>query len=303
MTPYSQRDTKWGNVKLGYGNTLIKTYGCTITALGSLLDTQPNITNEKLKANNGFTTYGNKNLIIWAAIPKAFSQVESVYRYYTYNNTKVVQAIKDNGGCLVEVDAAPIGSPRTSHWVLFIGNKQCMDPWVGQIVPTSKFPILLGYAVIKTKKAVPPVITPNPDALTECLRDYGELKEKVNKELLPTIDSLRIERDEIRRENDTYKEQQKKIADQLDCENQFPIIIGKIEGLLKKEDDLVKVQDENLELQDTITENYVEEVKTTVFPPEEEEKKGTVKPPAISIPSNPSESFLKAFLRFIGIRK
>ncbi len=137
---------------------------------------------------------------------------------------------------------------------------------------------------------------PNPDALEACLKDHVMLVDKIEKELKPTIIDLETERDDLKRQNNTYKDQQIALSKQLDCENQFPAITGKIEGLLKKEDDLVDVQDQNLDLQETITDNYIEEVKTTVFPP-------TIPKEPTPTASPPGKSFLGAILDFIFRRK
>lgn len=156
------------------------------------------------------------------------------------------------------------------------------------------------YGWLRPKKAP---IAPNPDALEACLKDHVMLVDKIEKELKPAIHDLETERDELYRANKTYREQQETLAKELDCPNQFPDILGKIEGLKKKEDDLTVVQDQNLDLQETITDNYVEEVKTTVFPKEKEENEEPVKSPAISIPSTHAGSFLEALLRLLRLRK
>lgn len=177
MTIYSQRDFRWGNKKLGYGDTFIKSYGCTITALAQLLllngyDETPATVNDKLKANNGFTG-ANKNLLVWGAIAKAF-EARHIKRDYTYSNAEVLSAIKNYKGCLVEVDGEKIGAPK--HWVLYIGNGKALDPWTGKEISTSYYPPL-GYSVISVEKLNMPEPTAkfdvNVDLSSEIEADAG----------------------------------------------------------------------------------------------------------------------------------
>ena len=59
MTPLSQRNPLWGNKYLGFSNTYIRDYGCTITGLSMILGTTPDVVNDRLKAVNGFAN-GNR---------------------------------------------------------------------------------------------------------------------------------------------------------------------------------------------------------------------------------------------------
>ena len=126
----SQRDPKWSNKKLGFSETLIKDYGCTITCIGMKFGVTPDVVNECLKAVNGFLS---GNLVIWKKLEEALPGVKFVYKYGEYDNEKV----KQNLPCIVEVNGAPIGGDR--HWVLFIGNQKIYDPWDGQEKPTSAY--------------------------------------------------------------------------------------------------------------------------------------------------------------------
>lgn len=144
MTNYSQRDSRWKDIPLGFpkaGQT-IGGYGCTITSLGNLIDTAPDIINEKLKMVQGF----QESSILWTKINEAFPFLQFIWRGYTYENEKVLQAINDNKGCLVEVDGTPIGGLR--HWVLYIGNKKLIDPWDGKEKETTTYKAV-GYSIIK----------------------------------------------------------------------------------------------------------------------------------------------------------
>lgn len=151
MTPLNQRDPRWSRIALGTSNTTIGSHGCTITCIAMLAGTTPDVVNKRFKAlpkdKNGNTGFANGNLVVWTRIREAFPDLEFRWRSYTYNN----DVIKTNVPTMVEVDFD--GSPRSndSHWVVFIGNKQLLDPWYGKQRPTSSYPILKGYALVKKK--------------------------------------------------------------------------------------------------------------------------------------------------------
>jgi hypothetical protein len=149
-----QRDPRWCNIPLGWGDGSIGNYGCLLTSLTSLAG-RYNVAeaNNLFKANDVFAY----NLVLWANVPKAFKSLEFVYRYYYYDNAKVADYVYNKKiPVVVEVDAAPIGSPRSSHFVLFLGDQKCLDPWVGQLRSTSDFPLRKGFALYNY--VTPPVI-------------------------------------------------------------------------------------------------------------------------------------------------
>ena len=75
----SQRDIRWDSKKLGYSNTTIGRYGCTITCISYLANTTPDVANDKLKKVKGFTN----NLVIWSKIHEAFPELEYAHRIYS----------------------------------------------------------------------------------------------------------------------------------------------------------------------------------------------------------------------------
>ena len=147
MTPLSQRNPLWGNKYLGFSNTYIRDYGCTITGLSMILGTTPDVVNDRLKAVNGFA---NGNLVIWSKIPEAFPGI-SQRRIWTYNNDDVKNNVPN---VMVEVPPNAIGGVSGKHWVVFIGNQECLDPWTGSKRPTNdflKYGDATGYCVIGGK--------------------------------------------------------------------------------------------------------------------------------------------------------
>lgn len=143
----SQRDSKWKDVPLGFSNdTTIGSHGCTISDIAMFAGITPDEVNRRLKAVGG---YANTNLVIWKKISEAIPWLEFVYRHYSYDNDVAINAIKEHGAVLVEVDFD--GTPRTDdrHWVNYTGNQKMDDPWNGKVEPTSKYQIRTGMAVLR----------------------------------------------------------------------------------------------------------------------------------------------------------
>jgi len=147
VTPLSQRDSRWGDKKLGFSTYPIKSKGCTITALTCLVnyvygyDLGVDQFNEAMKAVDGFAPDQNKqkSLIIWSKVAIVYPKLKWIWRDYNYNNSKVWWYVNIHKiPVCVEVNAWSIGAPK--HWVLYLGSQKMVDPWVGTIVSTSKYP-------------------------------------------------------------------------------------------------------------------------------------------------------------------
>lgn len=143
---YAQLDPRWKSKRLGFSTNLIGGYGCTITSLGNLLnrvfglDETPAAVNDRLKAVKGFSGA----YILWAKIPEAYPQLHFTWRAYNYDNVKVAYYVYiKKMPVLVEVN-----NGGTRHWVLYIGNRQLIDPLDGKTYPTSKYPLTTGFALI-----------------------------------------------------------------------------------------------------------------------------------------------------------
>jgi len=138
---YSQRDPRWASEKLGFSSYKIGTHGCTLTSLTNLLNRvfgyqfTPDQVNARLKSFGAFSGA----LLYWSQVPKAYPELKFVYRDYNYNNVKVAWYVYGlKLPVMVEVNGASIGASK--HWVLYIGNRQCVDPWVGRVVSTATYP-------------------------------------------------------------------------------------------------------------------------------------------------------------------
>jgi hypothetical protein len=159
ITPLKQSDPRWGSKKLGTGT--IADRGCTVTCCAMLSGTTP----DKIVDEANFTTAG---AILWASL----KSLKFIWRGYTYENDKVLQAIKDYGGCLVEVSMPQ--APGGKHWVLFIGEGKMNDPLTGKTENTSKY-TPTGYCILE------PLQTTNNDMpnLTDEIIGKSSQRDKV----------------------------------------------------------------------------------------------------------------------------
>jgi hypothetical protein len=156
MIPLSQRDPRWKDIRLGFGDaqTTIGSDGCLITSLAMLagaygLPETPASLNEKLIAlgrNAGF--YGA--LFVWEAMPRVLPGVSARRRV----DCRLVPAplgeidaeLAAGRPVLIEVDMAP--SPQVdTHWVLISGKQGddylISDPWPVDARPGTS--LIAGY--------------------------------------------------------------------------------------------------------------------------------------------------------------
>lgn len=162
----SQRDPRWATQKLGQSDiATIGAYGCTLTCLAMLAKLSDVLkANELLKNNGGFSDA----LIYWQNVPRGLTNLKFIGRYKYYDNNTVRDYVYNKKiPVVVEVDAAPIGAPRSSHFVLYLGDGKCADPWTGRIRPTNDFPKVKGFALYQY------VTPPNTDPVKAIL--YGSM--------------------------------------------------------------------------------------------------------------------------------
>jgi len=98
-------------------------------------------------ANGNYNSPFLGNLVVWGNVPNALKSLKFIERGWVYDNAKVKAHIAKGFPVVVQVDAAPIGSPRTDHFVLFVGDQKLVDPWTGRVRPTSDFPDVKGYCL------------------------------------------------------------------------------------------------------------------------------------------------------------
>ena len=138
-TLYSQRDTRWSAMYLGFSKLRIGSFGCTITSIANMLSAfgyneTPATVNTKLKAVGGFSGA----LVIWTAVSKVWPKAQFVKRALNFNNVEVAWYVYGKQiPVIVKVHAPQIGA--LNHWVLYVGDRKMVDPWTGKIVPTSTY--------------------------------------------------------------------------------------------------------------------------------------------------------------------
>jgi len=239
MTTLSQRDMRWASVKLGFSTTsTIGNYGCLITCFSMIGDTTPDDFNARLKAVQGFSN----DLVIWAkvkeVIPYSFTPIKA------YDNTAVLAEIEKNQFCLVEVDFdGKISSPNDTHFVLYIGNKQCLDPWTGIQKNTSYYPLVKGYS--SCTKLSTPAPTTIPAEITDQTKipiggDWGSPELQALRSMLSdqkkTLEGILGDQAGLKTQIGVLQTQIQDIANKLGCPNTQDAIMGEIAKLVKLED-------------------------------------------------------------------
>lgn len=124
ITPLSQKDPRWGSLKLGTSPSTISAYGCLITCVSMMLryfgfDTDPAQLNENLKRNGG---YHKQNLFVWGSLTPLYPGVKHLYRYEPVLFDKIDEQLKLSRPVIVEVDGSPASSVIDEHWILIVGK-------------------------------------------------------------------------------------------------------------------------------------------------------------------------------------
>lgn len=198
MTPYSQQDQQWAGVKMNGTTSTIGRYGCLVTALGIVTDTTPDKVNDLLSKNHGY----DNDLVLWSGVPKSLP-LDLISLPLAYDNTKVLDIIAREGFCIVEVDFnGVIDTIADAHWVVYIGNHQCIDPWDGRTKPTVAYKISKKYVYLHKRSVVVPPTPPttvitDPQAKIDLLGEFGVQELQAVRSLVSdqkrTITSLDLE--------------------------------------------------------------------------------------------------------------
>jgi hypothetical protein len=132
-TLYSQMDSRWGSVMLGYNTALpynIYNFGCLITCLAMACkyygkDENPQTLNEKLKAGNiaGFT---NGGLYVWDSLTKIYGDIKETRTATPSKMTdgqigEIRSAIDKGYPVMIWIDVNPKTVASDMHWVLVTG--------------------------------------------------------------------------------------------------------------------------------------------------------------------------------------
>lgn len=139
MTTYSQRDPRWKDIKLGFGQTTIGGYGCFLTCLSMLVGKTPDVVNQMLKSGGAF----HNDLIISDRAAVVLGLQYSGKEYDINKSPDWFPSIK-------EVDMSPAAG-KQQHFVVRItdaGKKYILDPWDGQRKGLSFYPFV-SYRLFK----------------------------------------------------------------------------------------------------------------------------------------------------------
>lgn len=143
MTIYSQRDTKWASIFLGYNTKLpytIGNYGCLITSFGMYIDKTPIEVNDLLKANDGFQNGGN---FVWSkctilGLNQTYVSPEYVGPVTTQGISKMKELLDSGLPLICRLDFNPATEGEEMHFVLITGYEDdkffAADPWTGTII-------------------------------------------------------------------------------------------------------------------------------------------------------------------------
>lgn len=141
MKPYSQRDKRWGKLKIGKTNLTMDDFGCYVTAVASIDGRTPDVVLDILNRNNCFDGSGLLDN----------EQAAKVLGFESYEKTtKNPLAL-----CIACIDYSPAPGVQT-HFVVWLGNGNVMDTWDGKIKANQW--AVMSYRLFKAKDA--PEATP-----------------------------------------------------------------------------------------------------------------------------------------------
>lgn len=128
MIYLSQRDERWGAVKLGASSLDVYHYGCTTTCISMLSDYFGSLAYPDAIAKV-ISNYTPEGLILWTKLQ--FIKMSFAWREYGRNDQLIKESLKDpNKAVILQVDDG-------KHWLValrptLLGNDYvCLDPWTG----------------------------------------------------------------------------------------------------------------------------------------------------------------------------
>lgn len=143
---YYQNDSRWKNIKLGFGNTTIGSHGCFLTCLSMMVGITPDKVNEILKNDGGFY----KDLIVSDKAAKVLGLKLLKGNSNIPGKMTDINYMPDWSPSIKEVDMSP--SPgKQQHFVLRIikdDKRSIIDPWDGKEKTINYFPFM-SYRLFK----------------------------------------------------------------------------------------------------------------------------------------------------------
>lgn len=128
MQILSQKDARWGSLKINNTTYNMAGWGCFVTAVSMVADILPTEALKKLRFDGA--------MLIWESIANV--GLEPIFKG-DWDNAKALDYVEKNGQCIARVDFD--GSDRTddTHFVVLIGNKRLYDPIDGKEKATSAY--------------------------------------------------------------------------------------------------------------------------------------------------------------------
>lgn len=147
---YSQRDSQWASIILGYNAPgspyTIGLYGCLITCFGMYIDKTPAEVNQLLKNNGGFAA--NSGDFYWSKCTVlGLTEIYTSPRYtdaVTSQGIAKMKSLLDSGNPLItEIDFNPATNGEEMHFLLITGYEGdqffASDPWTGQKISVDSY--------------------------------------------------------------------------------------------------------------------------------------------------------------------
>lgn len=238
MKLYSQRDSKWASILLGYNKSqpyTIGNYGCLITSFGMYIDKTPDVVNQILKDNNGFVA-GTGNFI-WSkctvlGLNQTYVSPEYTGPVTSQGITKMKELLDSGYPLICRIDFNPSTASEEMHFILVTRHDgdifYANDPWTGTVINLDVYGGV-SRAVIQFRAY-------DKKVTQEAVKDTIEVYTQVFEELVNKSTTT----DEV--------------AKKLGTSTNRDIILGEIEKLIKYED-IIRDKDKKItELQAQLSE-------------------------------------------------
>lgn len=221
---FTQKDARWKNIKLGFGNGTIGNYGCYLTALSQGLvdfghDFTPRTFNNFLKEKQLWTGPYNNYIDVNRLpdeLPDIFTSYKRINEWPGFESLEWY--LSRDYIVLGKVSAKGIGGSG-SHFVRIVDTKNStmtiiQDPWYGTTDPVTKhygsYGNILGLRVFGVKKYSKPM----PDELQECLDQHTKLVDE-NIKLKEKLESEKKRCESLEKEAKKQKEAVEDLRSQL----------------------------------------------------------------------------------------
>lgn len=139
---YSQKDPRWGSLKIGKTNYTLASHGCLVTSLAMLLKKPPYEVLQALNAGNGFTDKTHPKgagLLDW---DKAQRILKFGHTYLSARNKTVEKP------CIAETNHYAPGNPQ--HFFVWLGGDKILDPLNYPVIERKNNYYVVSFRIIET---------------------------------------------------------------------------------------------------------------------------------------------------------